>query len=84
MFASPCNAKQRSSNSGVVALTKSLAKEFGRYGIRVNAVAPGIVLPASEADAGRGSIWRQGQTVLTEKQIAETHQLSALKRDARF
>jgi 2-hydroxycyclohexanecarboxyl-CoA dehydrogenase len=76
----PNQAVYGAMKSGVVALTKALAKEFGRYGIRVNAVAPGIVLPESEADAGSGSIWRQGQTVLTEKQISDTHQLSALKR----
>ena len=33
-----------SSNAAIVALTQSLAREFGRSGIRVNAVAPGMVL----------------------------------------
>jgi len=33
-----------SSNAAIVALTQSLAREFGRSGIRVNAVAPGMVI----------------------------------------
>jgi NAD(P)-dependent dehydrogenase (short-subunit alcohol dehydrogenase family) len=36
-------AHYASSKAGVVSLTKSLALEWGRHGIRVNSVAPGIV-----------------------------------------
>lgn len=39
--------------SGVVALAKSLAREFARFGIRVNAVAPGITeTPLLESQGG--------------------------------
>jgi 2-hydroxycyclohexanecarboxyl-CoA dehydrogenase len=41
------------SKAGVVALTKSLAREFARFGIRVNAVAPGITdTPLLESQGG--------------------------------
>jgi len=43
--------------AGVLAFTRTIAKEYGRYGIRANAVAPGLVIPA-ESEIGEGSLWK--------------------------
>ncbi|PRY46038.1 SDR family NAD(P)-dependent oxidoreductase [Umezawaea tangerina] len=44
------------SKAGVTAIAKSTAKELGRYGIRVNAVAPGVIDTAMTAAMGEEAI----------------------------
>lgn len=39
----PGQANYAASKGGVIGFTKSIAKEFGAYGIRVNALAPGFI-----------------------------------------
>jgi len=43
--------------AGVIALTKSLAREVGRHGIRLNVVCPGMTMPSSEDEFGDLSMW---------------------------
>ncbi len=43
---------------GVMALSKSLARELGRYGINVNVLCPGVTVPESPEHAGELSMWK--------------------------
>jgi NAD(P)-dependent dehydrogenase (short-subunit alcohol dehydrogenase family) len=44
--------------AGVMAFMRTIAKEYGRFGIRANSVCPGLVIPEAD-DIGEGSLWRQ-------------------------
>ena len=54
--------------AGVMAFTRTIAKEYGRYGIRANTVCPGLVIP-DEDDIGEQSLWRQ-DIGMGESQVA--------------
>jgi len=45
--------------AGIIALSKSLAREVGRHGIRLNVVCPGMTVPASDEEIGGLSMWAQ-------------------------
>jgi 2-hydroxycyclohexanecarboxyl-CoA dehydrogenase len=44
--------------AGVIALSKSVAREVGKFGIRLNVVCPGMTMPASDQDIGALSMWQ--------------------------
>jgi 2-hydroxycyclohexanecarboxyl-CoA dehydrogenase len=46
--------------AGVIALAKSLSREYGRKGIRFNTVCPGTTMPDSDEEIGERSIWATG------------------------
>jgi NAD(P)-dependent dehydrogenase (short-subunit alcohol dehydrogenase family) len=64
--------------AGVLAFTRTIAKEYGRYGIRANAVAPGLVIPA-EGTVGTGSLWA-GETGMGPKEIQNIESGIPLRR----
>ena len=57
--ASPGQANYAASKAGVVGLTVTLAAEFGPYGVRVNAVAPGLLTTGMAARLDRRIVERR-------------------------
>src|SRR2546422_5846620 len=46
--------------AGVIALSKSIAREVGKFGVRLNVVCPGMTMPSGDEEIGGLSMW-QGQ-----------------------
>lgn len=44
---------------GIVALTKSMAADFGKRGIRVNCIAPGVIRTPATADLEKNPAWAE-------------------------
>ena len=61
------NADYGAMKAGVMAFTRTIAKEYGRYGVRANAIAPGLVIPEGDA-IGAGSLW-QHDTGMGTKEV---------------
>ena len=56
---------------GVIALSKSLARELGRYGINVNVVCPGVTVPENAENAGELSMWKGEMAQVFTPEIQE-------------
>lgn len=52
--------------AAVIAFTKAVAKEVGKYNIRLNVVCPGLTLPSSEEEYGEGSPWKMTAAFFTD------------------
>ena len=46
--------------AGVMALSKSLAREYGKFGLRFNVVCPGTTMPDSDDEISATSMWNEG------------------------
>jgi 2-hydroxycyclohexanecarboxyl-CoA dehydrogenase len=66
------NVVYGAAKGGVNTFVKAIAKEYGRYGIRCNAVAPGVVIPANRSDIGSQSLWAVEGAVFTEAQVEKS------------
>ena len=52
--------------AGVIALSKSIARETGRYGLRLNMVCPGLVVPPENESISSESMWNEMRDIFTE------------------
>ena len=53
--------------AGVIALSKSVARETGRYGLRLNVVCPGLVVPPDDEESSNESMWTEMRSIFTEE-----------------
>lgn len=71
--------------AGVIGLTKTLAREVGKQGIRLNVVCPGTTLPSSAEEIGGTSMWsggpgQQWNTPEMRERIAKLYPLRRIGR----
>jgi 2-hydroxycyclohexanecarboxyl-CoA dehydrogenase len=62
---------------------KSLARENGRFGIRCNAVCPGVTIPEEDDEVGATSMWAKKDSMFTEEQFAAIANALPLKKVGR-
>lgn len=56
--------------AAVIGLSKAVAREVGRFGVRLNVVCPGVVVPAPE-DIGEESMWKGGVSEVFTPEVQE-------------
>ena len=69
--------------AGVIALSKSVARETGRYGLRLNVVCPGLVVPPDEESISEASMWTQMRDIFTEDVREREESTSLFRRMAK-
>ncbi|MFQ6027235.1 MAG: SDR family NAD(P)-dependent oxidoreductase [Dehalococcoidia bacterium] len=65
---------------GVIALSKAIARETGRYGLRLNVVCPGLIVPPSEESISGESMWNQMRDIFTEEVLERVRRNYTLRR----
>jgi len=66
--------------AGIIALSKAIARETGRYGLRINVVCPGLVVPPAEESISPESMWNQMRDVFTEEVLERVKRNYILRR----
>ncbi len=68
---------------GVIALTKSLAIELGRYNINVNVICPGFIAPEKPEHTGEFSMWKGDMPSLSAEALDRGVKATPLRRVGR-
>lgn len=66
--------------AGVIGLTKTLARELGRYNINLNVVCPGATPPKSAEDISKTSMWQEGMKFFGPEQQQKAAMMYPLRR----
>jgi 2-hydroxycyclohexanecarboxyl-CoA dehydrogenase len=70
--------------AGIIALSKSIAREVGKFGIRLNVVCPGMTMPQGDEEIGALSMWnaRENRAWMTDEMRARIARAYPLRRVA--
>ncbi len=66
--------------AGVIALSKAIARETGRYGLRLNVVCPGLIVPPDEEQISGESMWNQMRDIFTDEVLERVQRAYPLRR----
>jgi NAD(P)-dependent dehydrogenase (short-subunit alcohol dehydrogenase family) len=78
-FGEPRQSVYAGAKAGVIGFVRTIAQEYGRWGIRANLVAPGLVVPDRDA-IGAGSLWQDRASVMNDAQIDYVRRGTPLRR----
>lgn len=65
---------------GVIALSKAIARETGRYGLRLNVVCPGLIVPPENEDISPESMWHEMRDIFTDEVLERVRRAYLLRR----
>jgi 2-hydroxycyclohexanecarboxyl-CoA dehydrogenase len=66
--------------AGVIALSKALAREVGRYNITLNCVCPGLTIPEAPETISAGSFWHENLDFWTDERQQKATRAYPLRR----
>ena len=66
--------------AGVIALSKAIARETGRYGLRFNMVCPGLIVPPRDEAISPESMWNQMRDIFTDDVLERVERNYILRR----
>lgn len=69
-YGEPRQSVYGAAKAGVISLTKTLAKENGKFSLRFNVVAPGLVTPPDQDWIGETSLWAGDKPVFDDRALA--------------
>lgn len=66
--------------AGIIALSKSVAREMGRHGLRLNVVCPGLIVPPDTESISSESMWNQMRDIFTDDVLERVRRNYTLRR----